>query len=384
MKKIVLSGLIIITFVINNLIAQTDSTKNNPFTFEASYVGDAFYNFYGGIQKGATFLGMANIKIGFNTEDAGLWKGGELFVNAANTHGGDPSANYIGDYQVASNIEADELTYVHELWFKQSLGKSTIIIGLQDLCAEFISSEYAGLFLNSSCGVHSTVASNFSVPIFPLTAIGAQFHYNFSSKFTLKVAAFDGVPDDFSFNKYNLNWNLKKEDGYLLFNQLTYHNTNETKPGTYNLGFYYHNPYTITTQDEDGQIISEKYLKNYGIYLIIDQILYKNNSGKELAFFLQSSMSPKKINENWYFIGGGFHLTGMFSKRMDDVFGIASAHAGINNYLGNETTIELSYKAPFGDHFFIQPDFQYIINPAGTEKKLDNAFVGLLRMGFSF
>jgi porin len=384
MKRILLLGIIIILLGFNTIHAQTDTTKKNPFSFEATYLGDFFYNFSGGIKQGATFLGMANIKIGFNTEDAGLWKGGELFLNAANTHGGDPSATFIGDYQVASNIEAEDLTYVHELWLKQSFGKASFIIGLQDLCAEFISSNYAGLFLNSSCGVHSTVASNFSVPIFPLTAIGAQFHYDFSPRFSLKVAAFDGVPDDFSFNKHNLKWDLKKEEGYLLFTQLSHHNTNATKPGTYKLGFYYHNPYTITTQDEDGLITSEKYSENYGLYLIIDQIIYKSQSGKSLAFFLQSSVSPKWINENWYFVGGGLHLTGMFSKRMDDELGIAVAHAGINNALGSETTLEISYKAPFGDHFFLQPDFQYIINPAGTEKILDNSFVGFIRLGLSF
>ena len=42
--------------------------------------------------------------IGFDTEKANFWKGGELFINAANTHGGEPSASFIGDYQVASNI----------------------------------------------------------------------------------------------------------------------------------------------------------------------------------------------------------------------------------------------------------------------------------------
>jgi porin len=64
--------------------------------------------------------------------------------------------------------------------------------------------------------------------------------------------------------------------------------------------------------------------------------------------------------------------------------GFAISHAGINNNVGNETTFEITYKAIFGDHFFIQPDFQYIINPAGTDKILKDCFIGFVRFGIQF
>lgn len=384
MKKILLFGVIILNFGFKSINGQTDTTKKNPFTFETSYIGDVFYNFSGGIQKGSSYLGMVNLKIGFNTEDAGWWKGGELFVNAANTHGGEPSITHIGDFQVASNIEAGNLTYLHELWIKQSIGKTTLVLGLQDLCAEFVSSEYAGLFLNSSCGVHSTVATNLAVPIFPLTAIGGQIHFDFTENFSLKFAGFDGVPDNFSFNKYNLKWNLKKEEGYLLFSQVSYQNVTENNPGAYKLGFYYHNEYSLMNKDEDGTILNEKYPANYGLYLILDQTIFQKQSGRSLSFFFQSSISPKEINENWYFLGCGFNYKGVFLKRINDVIGFAVAHAGLNNNTGSETAIEITYKANFGDHFYLQPDFQYIINPAGTNQKLKNASVGFIRFGLQF
>ncbi|MDX9890944.1 MAG: carbohydrate porin [Bacteroidales bacterium] len=369
--------------VINPLFSQNEEPQN-PFEFETSYTGDFFYNSKGGIQSGGGFLGMVNVKGSFNTENAGWWKGGVLFLNAANTHGREPSATFIGDYQVASNIEAGDLTYMHELWFKQSIGKFAFVLGLQDLCAEFISSDHASLFLNSSCGVHSTVATNMSIPIFPLTAIGAQIHFNITKNITIKGAAFDGVPDDFSFNKHNLNWDLKKEEGYLLFSQISYENKYDRNPGAYKLGFYYHNEYSLMNEDVDGLVYSQDYPENYGVYLIVDQTLLRNESGRELSVFFQSSLSPKKINENWCFIGGGFNFKGMFTGRKEDVFGFAIAHAVLQNNLGNETALEFTYKAPFGEHFYVQPDVQYIINPAGTDQKLENSLVGFLRFGIQF
>jgi|BioPla2DNA2_1021312.scaffolds.fasta_scaffold24229_2 porin len=384
MKISLLKTLIITLFTINIALAQVNRVKENPFSFETSYIGEAFYNFNGGIKTGGTYLGMANIMIGFDTEKANFWKGGELFINAANTHGGEPSASFIGDYQVASNIEAGNFSFLQELWFKQTIGNVALVIGLQDLCVEFLSSENADLFLNSSCGVHSTISGNLPVPIFPLTSLGVQLHYSFMENLIFKIAVFDGVPEDFSINKHNVKWKLSKDDGYLLFSELSYYNNSENYPGAYKLGGYYHNPYIITIKDETSLLITEHYSQNYGIYLTVDQTLLKKQSGRELSSFFQASIKPKNINENWYYIGFGLNYKGIFTKRTDDILGIALAHSGINNDIGSETAIELTYKAQIGENFFIQPDLQYIINPAGTDTKLKNSLLAFLRFGINF
>lgn len=376
--------LIIFFFTITGFAQDNDSIKQNAFTFGASYIGDAGYNFGGGIKTGAVYMGMVNLKLGFDTEKAGWWKGGEFFVNAANTHGGKASEKLIGDFQTASNIEAGNLTYLHELWYKQKFGKSTFLVGLQDLCVEFLSSETAGLFLNSSCGVHSTVASNLMVPIFPLTSLGAQVHYDFTDKLTMKLAVFDGIPDDFSRNKYNINWNLSRNEGYIAFSEISYKKITETHSAIYRLGAYYHNGHSFNTSDEAGNTITESHPANYGFYLVTDQTLYKNHAGEELSLFTQTSFSPRSLNDNWYYLGAGINYKGMFAKRTDDVLGFAVAHSGLKNEIGNETTFELTYKAQFGENFFVQPNLQYIINPAGTENKLKNALVGFVRFGMEF
>ena len=361
-----------------------DSIRENGLYWGVSYIGDAVYNFRGGMKSAGTYMGMANFTIDFDTEQAGFWKGGELFLKVTHTHGGKASETIIGDYQVASNIEAGNLTYLQEFWCRQNIGRATVIVGLQDLCVEFLSSETASLFMNSSCGVHSTVATNLMVPIFPLTSLGAQFHFNFASTLTLKLAMFDGIPDDFPNNKYNLNWKLSKNDGYISFSEISYRNFSKSTPGNYKLGTYYHNGHSMTTKDEFGHEMKENRPANYGFYFVSDQSVFKNQSGRELSFFTQLSLSPKSINANWFYIGAGLNYKGLFSKSSDDVFGFACEHSGINNDIGSETTFEFTYKVPFGESFFIQPDFQYIINPAGTDSKLNNSMVGFIRVGIQF
>lgn len=50
----------------------------------------------------------------------------------------------------------------------------------------------------------------------------------------------------------------------------------------------------------------------------------------------------------------------------------------------HETTIEAYYKAQITENIFLQPDIQYVINPSGSDIKLENSFVGILRLGLNF
>ena len=364
------------------LYAQADTIKkSSPFTLGVSYIGNSVTNISGGIRQGSVYLGMANLRVSFNTSSAGFWKGGELFLNAANTHGGMPSQTLVGDFQGVSNIEAGDLTYLLELWFKQSFGPISIIAGLQDMNTEFAVSECSGIFLNGSFGVPSTIAHNVPVPIFPLTAIGIQLQWNVQENISAKIAVFDGLPDAFESNPYNLEWNLKTDDGLLTLGEVSYHRSRKNRlDGTYKLGGYYHNH--VCHSDEKGNDCATP---DYGIYFLADQVLFTRSSDRQLSFFTQIGLSPKEINDNWFYLGFGLNYTGLFPKRTDDVLGVAIAHAGFNNAIrGNETTAELTYMMKMNEHFFIQPDFQYVINPSGTDEKLENAFVGTMRIGINF
>ncbi len=92
--------------------------------FGASYTGDVVSNFSGGIKRGTNYLGFATLQAGFDTQKAGWWKGGESFVKLANTHGDEPSATLIGNFQGVSNIEAGNITWLYEFWADSVSGNS--------------------------------------------------------------------------------------------------------------------------------------------------------------------------------------------------------------------------------------------------------------------
>jgi len=350
---------------------EVAKSKESAFTFSASYVGDLVSNFNGGIKTGTTYLGLANIKAGFSTDVADWWKGGQIFVNVGNTHGGKPSETLVGDFQGISNIEAGDLTFMYELWYKQNIGNVSLTVGLQDLNANFAQSENGCAFTNSSFGIQSSIADNIPSPIFPLTALGVNFQWKISDNYKFKAAVFDGTPDDFEVNTYNMNWKLSKNQGFLAVSEFEIDNSLlKGKQGSYKFGVYYH-------QHNDTIDVEQR---NGGLYFVGDQQITN-----KLSLFSQIGISPKGINKNNCFYSLGVNYKGLFKNRYNDCMGLAVAYAGIDgNSVGSETAIELDYHLQINKNLYIKPDIQYIINPAGTDQKLQNALVGSVRFGVDF
>jgi len=355
----------------NTFSQEMENSKVSPFKFNASYVGDVVSNFSGGIKKGITYLGLANLKAGFDTETASWWKGGRLFVNIGNTHGGEPSSTLVGDFQGVSNIEAGNLSFLYELWYRQNLGKIDITLGLQDLNADFAVNDDGAMFTNSSFGIHSSIADNVAPPIFPLTALGANVKWNISDTFLWEAAVFDGTPDDFKTNPYNTEWKLSKNQGYLAVMELQVKKSLLSgKTGIYKAGVYYH-------QHNDTIALEQK---NGGFYFVGDQQI-----SDKLYIFSQIGLCPKKMNKNNRYLSLGLNCKGLIETRKNDQFGIAIAYAGIHDSkVGSETAIEMTYKFELTKNIYMRPDIQYIINPAGTDVKLQNDLVGFIRFGVDF
>jgi porin len=361
-------------FTCNIILAQE---SGDAFSFEGAYVGDNVNNLTGGIKTGSAYLGMANIRLGFDTEKAGWWQGGQFYINAANTHGATPSAEMLGDVQVASNIEAGDHTYIQELWIKQTIDNVEITAGLQDLNVEFANTEHGALFLNSSFGVMPAISGNVPAPIFPLTNLGLTVKWNINDKLLWLNALHEGSPTDFNENKYNLKWEYQKYDGLLGFTEFQYNLITNNLPGTYKLGAYSHNHIS------DSNIPDSLNINTLGIYAHADQKLWINGD-KNLGVFAQLGYSPADESVNNFYWGFGLNYTGLFSNAGKDIAGLAVAHQHFNNSLKSETAIEVSYQYQLNENFFIQPDIQYIINPAGTGVNLDNCLAATLRFGFSF
>lgn len=382
MKKILFTLAQTIMVVTSSAAQDTTHTERpEAFTYEASYIGDNVSNLSGGIKTGSCYLGMAAIRITFDTERADLWKGGSFYINGANTHGATPSADMIGDMQVVSNIDAGDHTYIQELWFKQTIKKVECTIGLQDINVEFANSENGAAFMNSSFGILPIISGNITPPIFPLTSLGLTAKWNVTDKISWLNALYDGSPTEFDYNPYNTKWEFNSGDGMLAITELQYSAQIQDRPGTYKIGGYTHNH--IVEQSLDKTLHDSVDHTIFGIYAYADQLIWEKGH-TNISLFTQFGYSPSRASVTDHFVSFGTNVHGLCSKEGNGVLGVAIAYEHIAGNTQHETAIELTYQYPLNTNIFIQPDVQYIINPVGTGEQLDNCLVANLRLGINF
>lgn len=381
MKKIFIVSAFLGLFSDLEVKAQSAvSKKTQAIHSNVTYIADNVNNLSGGHKKGSVFLGMLNIRILVDSEKANLWKGTQFFINGVNTHGATPSADYLCDRQIASNIEAGNHTFIQELWLKQEIGEFEFSLGLQDLNIEFATSENAALFLNSSFGILPIISANIPAPIFPLTTLGFTTKWKLSENSVWLLAFYDGQALDFNHNPYNIKWQFSASDGLLIISEFQHKIEINKHQGTYEFGFF------SRTYTPEPEFVSDllSYHSTLGFYLYADQEIW-TQTNKDIDVFLQLGYSPSETSISHTYFGIGVNFTGFLSHAKTDVLGLAFAHLNHQDLsLCNESIIELSWQKQLKHNIYIQPDIQYIVNPAGESTHFKNCLVGILRFGFSF
>ena len=364
----------IILLVINTYVY---TQENVPF-INASYIGDVFTCFSGGIKTGSAYLGKMHLGVNKN-----IWHNSEFSIQIENTHGANPSKDFIGDIQVASNINNGNYTYLYELWYKYSFKKMFVKLGVIDLNSDYFVSKYGGVFLNSSFGIQPSASMNMPVPIFPMNALGVNFQYIFNNNFLVRAGIWDGNPGSLDRNPYNVQWKLSNNEGMLSVAELEINHNKNSKQGTIKLGMLYHSASFSKINDS-----TNSHVGNIQFHLLIDQVIVNNvNNLPKLGVFSQIGYLPNNtINVIPFSFTGGVRYSGVFFKKVNDILSLAVSYAKIssvlltdNKYKTNETTFELVYSLPISKNITIKPDLQYIFN-TGARMDLTNCFVGFIRV----
>jgi porin len=381
-RSVLFLALLFGSFYLPILSAQTENPGlADAFQPGGSYTADLVNNLSGGIKTGSGLLGMASVHLLFDSESGGLWKGTQLYINGAWTHGASPSEEFFGDLQVASNIEAGNHLYLQELWLKQTFGRIELTLGLQDLNIEFAKSDRGSLFLNSSFGVLPIISGNIPAPIFPLTTPGVTVKWRLNKKYSILAAVYDGCPTEFNYNPYNVKWKFSPDDGLLAISELQHTLKFDELEGSYKIGVYTHNHFNKIKSGSEFADTARN--STFGTYLYADQALWQG-AQRTLGIFTQLGYSPSKSSMDKAYWGCGLNAGGLFSNNNSDILGIAVAYEFLNSHSGSETTFELTYQRQIFRSIFIQPDFQYIIHPSGRIENINNCLAAMLRVGLSF
>jgi porin len=380
-----------------------DQLKNDGISFTPLYTGEVFGNPSGGARQGVITDGLLNtaLDIDFDPLTKGAVKDLTFHVNAFYIYGTNLSEHYIGDFSTTSNIAAYNTLRLDELWVQELFWdkKLSLKIGNMAVDNEFFQSNSASLFISGTFGAFTFIANNVTnAPVYPLAAPGVRLQFLPTAQ-TYAMAGVYGQDDNSSPATNNQNgtrFALDSGSGMLIMAEagflLNQGPTDKGLQGSYRVGSWVdtgnHTTFASQAQFANGTGPLQGVGTNYGVYGVLDQQIYSENS-RIISFFVRSGGAPSNTNFVDYYAEGGFNFTGFFPGRDNDVGGLAVARSHVSNDYsdaqvleGNppstaETVIEATYKVHLAPWWSVQPDLQYIVTPSGIEGSHNATVLGL-------
>jgi porin len=394
----------------------------------ATYIADDITNVTGGMKRGAIHFGRLDLSMDADLQKLIGWDGARIHANSFWLYGRGLSRNYVGNLATISEIEALPDGRLYEAYFEQTLGGGAVAIkiGQQAADVEFFDSQTDDLFVNGTFGWPAIKASNLPAggPAPPIAVPGIRVKASLSDQVTAFAAIFNGDPagpgpgDPQRRDHHGLAFRVN--DPPWLVGQVRWDYVldlgrgalpgNITPGGWYHFGDFDDRHFTaegLSIADPSGSGIAGKLRRNFGIFAVFEQTLYRPPSVTEkgvsasvpgVTAFARVAYSPPDRNLIDLYVDGGIGFTGLVPDRPLDRFGAAIAFMHISHdahlldqdaqiFTGlrtpvrtNETLIELIYEAHIKPGWLLAPYFQYVYRPSGgVPNPLDPS--GLARIG---
>jgi porin len=314
-------------------------------------------------------------------------------------HGLGLTNKYVHDYNVLSNIDAYDSWRLFEVWMQQDFLDHHVSLRVGQLTTDnnFFASDSAGLFVNSAFGPIGTATHNVFLPIYPVASPGVWLKIAPAPSwyFEAMLVSDDPGPQNGD-NKHGLRYNLGEGARPLWLFELGYirAGTDDAQilEGKYKIGGYYDAGLFADNQGGSPHRGSSAW------WVVIDQQIYRESyKPKEpfrgLSVFGRMSTAQEDRNPVTFYFDAGLNYTGLIAHREKDILGVAFSYERLSSLLEQpdgspvpshrEHVLEATYLWTLNDHFALQPDLQYIINP-GAVRTIPNALAGGLRFIINF
>ncbi|MBR0956861.1 carbohydrate porin [Bradyrhizobium japonicum] len=390
-----------------------DGLADKGLNFGAIYIADNIANASGGVKRGTIHFGRLDLSVDADLDKLVGWTGGRFYANALVIYGRGLSRNYVMNLATISEIEALPDQRLYNAYFEQSFFNDRLNIraGQQAADVEFFDGQTDDLFVNGTFGWPAIKASNLPAggPAPPIAVPGIRIRAALSDNITAYGAVFNGDPSGpgdidpqlrdhhgLAFRVNDPRWVI----GQVRFN---YDIDVGGRPlaGNFTPGAWKHygsfdsQRFTAEGQsiaDPSGSGIAAKLRGNYGIFAVIEQVLYRppevrgNSTSASLpgvTAFGRIAYSPPDRNLIDLYLDGGIGFVGFTPGRPLDRFGVAMAYMRISNtarnldldtnvYTGvqgpvrsNETLLEMIYEAHIKPGWLVAPYVQYVFRPSG-------------------
>jgi porin len=371
-----------------------------PVQWAMTYTSDANADIAGGERTGAAYLQRIGLIGDADLDRLTGWRGATAHVSVHAIQGNGLSASHVGNILTVSGIEAEPALRLFNLWIEQRLGdRMTLRVGQFTAGQEFAISQTANLFVNSTFGWLGSFATDLPSggPAYPLAAPGLRLAAQAGDRTTIRAAIFSGHPagqgggDPQRRDRHGFN-GLRLAGRPFLIGEVQRGAGGDDPSWSVTLGGWVHLDHfddlaidaagaSLASPLSSGQPRSRA--GNVAAYAIIDRRLWRFGS-RALHGFARLSASPADRNPIDLYGDGGLSMTSPLRTRPNDLLGIGFAVAHISPRLRSrfgtvaapagvristpsfEAVIETSYQLQLGRGFYVQPNLQIVVHPAGA------------------
>jgi len=379
---------------------ETLREKGSAITGALTYTSDLNADIAGGNQRGFAYLQRVGLLGDVDLDRLVGWSGAAVHLGVHSIAGNGLSGLRVGNILTVSGIEAEPALRLFNLWFQQQIGKrATLRVGQFTAGQEFVISNTASLFVNSTFGWPGSFASDLPSggSAYPLAGPGVRLAVKAGETVNFKVGVFAGDPagqgtgdpqrrDLHGFNGFRL-----KGAPFVIAEVRRSASGNDPAWSVTLGGWAHFDRFSDLRLDTDGQSLALptstgqpfSHRGDYAVYAIADARLWRSGS-KELNGFLRLTASPSNRNPVDLYLDGGVSVTGLFKSRPNDVGGIGVAFARLSPSLRTllkeqaalagqkvdlpsyEGVIEATYQLQIRSSFSIQPNVQLVLHPSAS------------------
>lgn len=375
--------------------------------FGLNYIGEVQGVTNGGLQRGSRYGGRLELVIDADLEKMVGWGGAAFHANAYQIHGTGISRYNLGNLLPVSNIEALPSTRLYEAWIEQKFMENKVALrfGQQGADSEFVTSNYAGLFINGTFGWPTLNAANLPSggPAYPLATPAVRLGLYPTDSLSLLLGIFNGDPAGPGLNdpqqRDRNGLKFRTRDPAFAVGELQYKygddKAADSLSGVVKIGAWNHfGRFADTRYGLDGLPLAsplssgaQRLIRgDSGVYGIVDQQVYRlaDDPTKGIGVFGRLGASPGNRNLVDFYADAGINFTGLVPGRSDDAFGLAVSYASIGSGLvglsqdtnfftgvpapvrSSEALLEVTYSAQIMPGWTIQPNLQYVVRPGGN------------------
>lgn len=163
--------------------------EGNGIEMSGGYTLDIAAPWSGNPRRRSTDASLLDFNVAFDLEVLAGLPRTLAYVDAYSIQGGTPS-NDVGDFQGLSNVGTNNVDQIAEAWVETWVSDFRIKVGKVDFNSEFVVTETAGEFVNSTAAVTPTI---FVYPTYPNPATSVNLFYHPTETFYVGAAVYDGA-----------------------------------------------------------------------------------------------------------------------------------------------------------------------------------------------